>query len=102
MLAELPQIDRGRFLNLKPSQKSGLSNTSGAGERSAVWVPVGGNRMAGPFPLLVTLMGLLVAEVSRLLDSLTCGNKRDWGLTEVIVPIETERPRCGIRVNAAK
>ena len=66
---ELPQIDRERFLNLKPSQRSGLSSTSGASERSVAGLPAGASSVLGAFPLLVTLMGLLVAEVSPLLET---------------------------------
>ena len=69
IVLELHQIDRERFLNRKPSQRSGLSSTSGASERSVAGFPAGANSEMAVFPFWVTLMGLLVAEVSGLLET---------------------------------
>src|SRR5262249_44734307 len=52
---ELPQIDGERFLDLRPSQRSGRSSTKGAGERSGAVLTAGASSVLGVFPFLVTL-----------------------------------------------
>ena len=73
---ELPQIDRGRFLNLKPSQRSGLSSTSGASERSEAMVPAECCVLVGRCvttdrvgDAVVTVMELVIVETGPLLDT---------------------------------
>src|SRR5262249_45794190 len=62
-------IGRERFLNPRLFQRSGLSSTSGAIERSGPGFPAGADSVMAAFPFLVTLMGLLVAEGSPPLET---------------------------------
>ena len=63
------QARRECFLNPRPSQRSGLSSTSGASERFVAGLAAGARSVLPLYPFLVTLMGLPVAEVSPLLET---------------------------------
>ena len=62
------QIRCERFLNPRPSQRSGLSSTSGASNGSGVLVVVG-VASALLMPFLVTLMAFVIALLSPLLET---------------------------------
>ncbi len=53
------QTRRERFLNPRPSQRSGLSSTSGASNGSVAGLPAEASGVVASCPFLVTLMGLL-------------------------------------------
>ena len=62
------QTRRERFLNPRPSQRSGLSGTSGASDGSGVLVVVG-VASALLMPFLVTLMAFVIALLRPLLET---------------------------------
>ena len=63
------QVRRRASFNPRPSQRSGLSSTSGASERSVVGLSAEGSSVVVVCAVLVTLMRLLVAEVSPVLET---------------------------------